>query len=309
MTKTETKPRTAPKSKAPTDEPAGLPPLGAHMSVAGGVDKAIDRARSAGCTALQIFLKNNNQWAGKPLDADVIARWKTEVGRGDLGRPIAHNSYLVNLASPNADALAKSMINMEDDIRRADVLGVPGIVTHPGAHVGEGEAPAIKQIAAQINELFARTDGSKVALYLEVTAGQGSSIGHRFEHLRDIMAGIKDKKRLGVCVDTCHIFAAGYDIRTPETYAATFAEFDKIIGLKWIRAFHVNDSKKDLGSRVDRHEHIGKGKIGETGFACLMRDARFREIPHVLETPKSEDLEEDRMNLATLRRLAEGGDG
>jgi len=291
------------KSEVDTSK-LNLPPLGAHMSVSGGVDKAIDRARSAGCTALQIFLKNNNQWSGKLLDEEVIARWKREVAVGDLGLPIAHNSYLVNLASPDATLMEKSMSNMLDDIRRADVLGVPGIVTHPGAHMGEGEVSAIKRIAAQINELFDMSADSKVCLYLETTAGQGSSVGHRFEHLRDIIAGIKNKKRVGICVDTCHIFAAGYDIRTPETYQASFSEFDRVIGLKWIRAFHVNDSKKDLGSRVDRHDHIGKGKIGESGFASLMQDERFRAIPHLLETPKGDDLAEDRANLATLRRLA-----
>lgn len=282
-----------------------LPPLGAHMSVAGGVDKAIDRARSAGCSALQIFLKNNNQWSGKTLDDEVVGRWKREIAVGDLGLPIAHNSYLVNLASPDPLLMEKSMSNMLDDIRRADALGVPGIVTHPGAHMGEGEVVAIERIAKQINELFDQTADSNVCLYLETTAGQGTSIGHRFAHLRDILAGIKSKKRIGICVDTCHIFAAGYDIRTPATYQASFDEFDRVIGLKWIRAFHVNDSKKDLGSRVDRHDHIGKGKIGETGFALLMQDERFRAIPHLLETPKGEDIAEDRVNLATLRRLAQ----
>ena len=281
-----------------------LPALGAHMSVSGGVDKAIDRARSAGCTALQIFLKNNTQWEGKPLEDEVVARWRSEIVRGDLGRPIAHNSYLVNLASPRADLVKKSAANMLDDLRRAETLGVPGIVTHPGAHMGEGEAKGVERIAKQINILFDRTPGNPTALYLETTAGQGSSIGHRFEHLRDIIALVEDKSRVGVCVDTCHIFAAGYDIRTPETYAATFEEFDRVVGLDLIRAFHVNDSKKDLGTRVDRHTHLGQGFIGEEGFRCLMCDARFASIPHILETPKDETLEEDRMNLATLRRLA-----
>ncbi|MBI3736809.1 deoxyribonuclease IV [Candidatus Sumerlaeota bacterium] len=279
--------------------------MGAHMSVSGGVDQAIDRARSAGCTALQIFLKNNNQWSGKPFEEEVIARWRAEVAKGDLGLPIAHNSYLVNLASPRPELLDKSVANMLDDLRRAETLGVPGIVTHPGAHMGEGETNAIKKIGGQINLLFDQTPGNPAALYLETTAGQGSSVGHRFEHLRDIIALVKEKNRVGVCVDTCHIFAAGYDIRTPEGYAATFEEFDRVIGLDMIRAFHVNDSKKDFGTRVDRHAHIGQGFIGEKGFACLMRDPRFVSIPHILETPKDEKtLEEDRMNLATLRRLA-----
>ncbi len=281
-----------------------LPPLGAHMSVAGGMDLALERARSAGCTAVQVFLKNNNQWMGKPYDEEVLERWRKAVAVGDLGKPIAHNGYLVNLASPKADLLKKSMDNMQDDLKRAEMLGVPGIVTHPGAHLGEGEAKGIRQIAKQINILLDKSAPSRVSIYLETTAGQGSCIGHRFEHIRDIMDGIKDRARIGVCVDTCHIFAAGYDIRTSETYDATFKEFDRVIGLDAIRAFHVNDSKKPLGSRVDRHEHIGKGFIGEEGFRCFMRDARFAKIPHIMETPKDETLEEDRMNLATLRRLA-----
>jgi len=298
-----TAPRKAPSKKKAAEE-ISIPLLGAHMSVAGGVDKAIDRARLAGCTALQIFLKNNNQWKGKPLDEAVVERFRAEVAKGDLGLPIAHNSYLVNLASPKPDLLKLSMENMLDDLKRAETLRVPGIVTHPGAHLGLGEEVAIRQIAAQINILFESTAGDSAAIYLENTAGQGSSIGHRFEHLRDIIDKVKDKKRIGVCLDTCHMFAAGYDFRTAETVAATFAEFDRVVGLKWLRAMHLNDSKKELGSRVDRHTHIGQGFIGEAGFAALMRDPRFSKIPKVLETPKGEDLAEDKMNLATLRRLA-----
>ena len=274
------------------------------MSVAGGVDRAIDRARDAGCTALQIFLKNNNQWRAKPLDEAVIERFRAEIAKGDLGKPIAHASYLLNLASPKKDLVAKSMANLLDDLDRADRLGVVGIVLHPGAHMGRGEETAVRQIARQINIVLDRAGDNPTAIYLESTAGQGSSIGHRFEHLRDIIDLVRDKDRIGVCLDTCHVFAAGYDIRTPETVSAMLRQFDRVVGLKWLRAFHFNDSKKGLGSRVDRHEHIGKGFIGEIGFAALMQHRRIMKIPRILETPKGEDLAEDKKNLATLRRLA-----
>ncbi len=291
-------------SKRKNDLSVPLPPLGAHMSVAGGVDRAIDRARSVGCTALQIFLKNNNQWRGKGLENETIARFRSEIAKGDLGLPIAHNSYLVNLASPRADILEKSMENMRDDLERANILGVPGIVTHPGAHMGTGEGSAVAQIARQINLLLDLTPGNPTAIYLETTAGQGTCVGHRFEHLRDIIGGVEDRDRIGVCLDTCHVFAAGYDIRSTEGVETAFKEFDRVVGLSFLRAFHLNDSKKGLGSRVDRHTHIGQGMIGEAGFVALMKDPRFVGIPHILETPKGEDLAEDRMNLATLRRLA-----
>ena len=274
------------------------------MSVAGGVDRAIDRARDAGCTALQIFLKNNNQWRGKPLAPEAIERYRAEVAKGDLGRPIAHGSYLVNLAGPNPELLKKSMANLLDDLERAEVLGVPGVVLHPGAHMGEGETKAVKQIARQINLLFQKSEGNPTAIYLEATAGQGSAIGYRFEHLRDIIDLVRDKDRIAVCLDTCHIFAAGYDIRTREGAREVMDEFDRVVGLDWLRAFHFNDSKRELGSRVDRHTHIGKGCIGREGFAALMQDRRILHIPRILETPKGDDLAEDRMNLATLRRLA-----
>lgn len=281
-----------------------LPRLGAHESIAGGVDKAIDRAREAGCTALQIFLKNNNQWKGSPLKPEIIERYRAEVAKGDLGLPFAHASYLVNLASTNPDFVEKSIENLADDLERARILGVPGIVMHPGAHMGAGEEAGIRQIAAQLNRLFKLTPGNPAQIWLEGTAGQGSALGYKFEHLRDIIDLVKDKKRLGVCLDTCHVFAAGYDIRTSKAAKAMLDEFDRVVGLEWLRAFHFNDSKKGLGSRVDRHEHIGKGLIGEEGFAALLKDKRILHVPRVLETPKGDDLAEDKMNLATLRRLA-----
>lgn len=281
--------------------------MGAHMSVAGGVDKAIDRARDAGCTALQIFLKNNNQWQGKPIDEEVAERFRTEIAKGDLDRPVAHCSYLVNLASADKALQKKSLENLSDDLVRAERIGVSGIVLHPGSHVGQGEAVGIKRIADQIDRLFDQTDGNPAVIYLETMAGQGSSIGHRFEHLRDIVDRVEDKSRLAVCLDTCHVFAAGYDIRTEEGVEAMLDEFDRVIGLDLLAVMHFNDSKREFGSRVDRHDHIGEGFIGEQGFAAMMRAPRLAAIPRVLETPKGEDLEEDRRNLATLRRLARPG--
>lgn len=274
------------------------------MSVAGGVDRAIDRAREVACTALQIFLKNNNQWRGKPLTDECIARFRREMEAGDLAPVFAHASYLLNLAGSDDGLLEKSRENLLDDLRRAEALGVVGIVIHPGAHLGRGEAAAVAQIAAELNRLFDVTAGSDVQIYLENTAGQGSNVGYRFEHLRDIIEGIEDRGRIGVCLDTCHLFAAGYDLRDRASFRKTLKEFDRVVGLDWLRAMHLNDSKRELGSRVDRHEHIGQGCIGEAGFAAVMTEPRLRRIPHVIETPKGDDTAFDRMNLATLRRLA-----
>jgi len=274
------------------------------MSIAGGVDRAIDRARSAGCTALQIFLKNNNQWRGKPLSPEAIERFRREIAAGDLAPPVAHAGYLVNLAGPRLPLLRRSRENLLDDLLRAEQLGVIGVVLHPGAHLGRGEAPAIHQVADELNRLFDRTSASRVAIYLETTAGQGTSLGYRFEHLRDVIDRVAAQDRVAVCLDTCHVFAAGYDLRNAEAVAATLTGFDRVVGLDRLRFLHFNDSNRELGSRVDRHAHIGQGHIGEPGFAALMREPRLAGLPRVLETPKGEDLAEDRMNLATLRRLA-----
>lgn len=275
------------------------------MSIAGGVDNAVDRARAVGATALQIFLKNNNRWKGKPLDPESADRFRREIEKGDLGVPIAHASYLINLASSDRSLVAKSLDNLADDIERADRLGVAGIVLHPGAHKGDGLGTGIRRIGANLNKLFSRTSSNRAAIYLENTAGQGTSIGFAFEHLRDILDLVQNRDRMGVCLDTCHLFAAGYDIRTKAAYDQTVGEFDRIVGLEWLRALHLNDSKREFGSRRDRHEHIGKGYIGRAGFAALMQDQRLCRLPHVLETPKGEEMEYDRKNLALLRRLAQ----
>jgi deoxyribonuclease-4 len=273
------------------------------MSIAGGTPRAIARARSVNCTAFQLFLKNNNQWRGKALETLEIDEFHTEMAKGDLVPPVAHASYLINLASQKDDISEKSVAAMIDELERARLLGVPGVVLHPGSHLGLGEADGLALIAERINQIFTAAPKNPAAIYLETTAGQGTCLGCRFEHLAEIIDRVEDKTRLGVCMDTCHVFAAGYDVRTAPGVKAMLAEFDRIIGLEWLRAIHTNDSKKGLGSRVDRHTHIGQGEIGEAGFAALLRDERLRAIPFILETPKGDDLAEDVMNLATLRRL------
>jgi deoxyribonuclease-4 len=277
------------------------------MSIAGGVDKAPARAASVGCTAMQIFVKNNNRWEGPPISDESAARFPGELAKAGirLEHVFAHSGYLINLASPKEDVLAKSIVAVEDELRRCGQLALPGLVLHPGAHLGTGRDAGIEQIARHARAAIDATPEVVTRILFETTAGQGTTIGERFEDLRDILAAVDRPDRTGVCLDTCHIFAAGHDIRTPEAYKATMKEFDKVVGLGQIRAFHLNDSKFPLGKRKDRHEHIGQGEIGEEGFRCLLTDKRFAKIPMCLETDKDEKtLDEDRMNLAVLRRLA-----
>ena len=269
-----------------------MPKLGSHMSITGGVDRALERGASIGCASVQIFLKNNMQWAGKALALDEVDRFR----RHRLPA-FAHSSYLINPASLNPVFRSKSISALIDEINRATLLGVPFIVLHPGA---QGDLRAATQ---SLDAVFAATKRSPVKLALETTAGQGSCLGHRFEHLATIIQSSKHPARLAVCVDTCHIFAAGYDIRTLKGYRATVGEMDQTFGADQIVAFHLNDSKKPLGSRVDRHEHIGKGHLGLSAFRNVLRDERWRDLPMVLETPKGPDLAEDIANLRVLRRL------
>lgn len=279
--------------------------LGAHMSISGSMEKAVERGRSIGCTAIQVFLKNNNRWEGKVQTEKEIAAFRAEMAKGDIRAVFGHDSYLINLASPKDDLFEKSIAAMVDEIERATALGVPFIVIHPGSHVGEGKDWGLQRIVSGLNEVFALTPDSDVMIALENTAGQGTNLGYRFEHLADIMAGIKKKKRVGTCVDTCHTFAAGYDLRTKEDYEATIQAFDDVVGLKHLLGLHINDSKKELGSRVDRHEHIGQGHMGLEPFRFVMNDERLADIPKVLETHKGPDMKEDVMNLEVLRGLVE----
>jgi deoxyribonuclease-4 len=254
------------------------------------------------CRTIQIFLKSSNQWKAKPLTEEDKILFQEAQKTSGIHPVVAHDSYLINLASPDSGLYEKSLAAFIEEMERANFLGVPYLVLHPGAHVGSGVEAGIARIAAALNQAFARVD-SPVTILLENTAGQGSGLGYRFEELASIMEKIKEDGRVGICLDTCHAFAAGYDIRTKESYASVMREFDRLIGIKKIRAFHVNDSKKELGSRVDRHAHIGQGFIGLEGFRCLINDKRFMKIPKILETPKGPDLAEDRINLATLRSL------
>jgi deoxyribonuclease-4 len=278
--------------------------IGAHESIAGGTPKAVERGLEAGCRVLQIFVKNNSRWLGKTIETSETREFKRAVRRAGFAHVAAHTSYLINLASPSVELRRQSVAALADEILRCHALGIRDLVLHPGAHCGEGESAGVARIAASLDEAFRRTDETRVRVLLETAAGQGSCVGHRFEHLRDILGAVRTPRRLAVCLDTCHVHAAGYDLTTREGYARTIETFDRTVGLSRLRAIHVNDSKKPRGSRVDRHEHIGKGTIGHRGFRNLMTDPRLVGIPKFLETPKDETLEADRRNLATLRRLA-----
>ena len=277
--------------------------LGAHMSIAGGVHTAVDRATSVGCTALQVFTKNNNQWRGKPNTPEEIEKYRTKIAAAGIAPVVSHDSYLINLCGTNPEILEKSREAFIDELERCEQLGIPLLNFHPGSHLGAGDEEGIKRICESLDIAHEATRGYAVKSVLEATAGQGSNVGYRFEHLRAIIDGVEHPERMAVCIDTCHIFAAGYDIATEKGYEATFAEFDAVVGLDRLVAFHINDSKKGLGSRVDRHEHIGKGAIGLTGFRLLMNDERFARIPKILETPKSDDLHEDVENMNVLKSL------
>ena len=278
--------------------------LGAHMSIRGGVSVAIERACSIGCTAMQIFVKNNMQWFARPLSRAEIRGFLDHVQRRELLSVFGHANYLINLAATNPRFHANSICALAEELIRADQLGLPFLVLHPGAHLGAGEEVGLEKIVGSIDEVFRKIPRLKTKIALEITAGQGSCIGHRFEHLAHIIATVREPERLRVCLDTAHLFAAGYDISSESGVRKTFRQFDRVIGRQRLVAIHVNDSKTPCGSRVDRHEHIGNGQIGLDAFRFIMRSPRFRKIPKVLETPKNKDLREDVMNLKTLRSLA-----
>ncbi len=278
--------------------------IGAHQSIAGGTPRAVERGVAAGCRVLQIFVKNNSRWAGKTIGEAEAWQFRRAARRAGFAHVAAHTSYLINLASPSRQLRRQSVSALADEILRCHALGIHDLVLHPGAHCGEGEAAGVARIAASLDEAFRLTEATRVRVLLETAAGQGTCVGHRFEHLRDILGAARRRRRLGVCFDTCHVHAAGYDLASEEGYAQTFAAFDRTVGLRRLAAIHVNDSKKERGSRVDRHEHIGKGAIGRTGFRNLMTDPRLAAVPKFLETPKDSTLDLDRKNLATLRRLA-----
>jgi deoxyribonuclease-4 len=277
--------------------------LGAHMSIAGGVNLAIERARSINCTAMQMFVKNNMQWFAHPLTREDIRTFLEHQQRSELLSIFAHANYLINLAATNGQFHTNSIRSLSEELVRADQLELPFLVLHPGAHLGAGEEAGLEKIIESINRVLSGLPKIKTRIALETTTGQGSCLGNKFEHLAYIISSVREPKRLCVCLDTAHVFAAGYDIDSETSVRKTFLEFDRVVGLDHLAAIHLNDSKTACGSRVDRHEHIGKGKIGLAAFRFIMRDRRFRKIPKVLETPKGKDLREDVINLKTLRRL------
>lgn len=288
------------------DLPLDRQRFGAHLSVAGGLHNAFDAAVSLGCDCLQIFVKNQRQWSAPPLREDAIEAFRTAQRRTGIGPVVAHASYLLNLASPIAAARKKSVDALVDELQRCEALGVPCLVLHPGAHLGAGEAVGIRRIAASLDRVHRRTDGFASRLLLETTAGQGTTIGHTLEQIGGILDGVKAPERLMVCLDTCHLFAAGCDLADTAEYEHMMDDLAGQVGLERVRCMHMNDSKHPCGSRKDRHEHITKGYLGKQAFAHIVNDRRLAHVPKILETPKGEDgrgTDLDRVNLRRLRRL------
>jgi deoxyribonuclease-4 len=285
-----------------------MPLFGAHMSIAGGYHRALLAAQAYDCDAVQLFTKSSNQWRAKELTDAEVGAFHDTLQQTRLRLLLAHDSYLINLASPDETLYRRSVEAFVVEVQRAERLGLTYLVTHPGAHVGSGEEAGLQRVADALDEVHRRCPGYRVRILLETTAGQGSCLGSRFEHLARILELVAEPDRLGVCLDTCHVFAAGYGLAPKAAYQATMRAFDRLIGLDRLRAFHVNDSAKPQGSRVDRHAHIGRGYLGLEPFRLLVNDPRFRDRPMVLETPKeNQDGEDmDAVNLAMLRSLAHG---
>jgi len=280
--------------------------FGSHLSIAGGLHNALLEAETLRCQTVQIFTKNQQQWKCKPLAADAIKLWKTHCHRLGFTQTVSHDSYLINLASPDDRLWNASIELFVEEISRCEILGIPYLVTHPGAHLGTGEQPGLERVAQALDRAYAGANGAKVITCLEITAGQGSSLGYRLEHLAEIISLSKNPRRLAVCLDTAHLFAAGYDFRG-RRYPAFRKRVDKTVGLSRVKVLHLNDSKKDLASRVDRHDHIGLGKIGRAGFIPIVRDPAFADVPKILETPKAKHPSGrpwDEVNLETLRAMA-----
>jgi deoxyribonuclease-4 len=283
-----------------------MPPLGAHFSTAGGIVNAVRTAVRFECQTLQLFTKNAAQWNAPPLKPDAVKEFRSEAAAAGLVHLTAHDSYLINLAAPGDELFQKSVNAFVIEIERAEELGLEYLVTHPGAHVGSGEEVGLKRAAAGLNEAARRTRGLRVKVLLETTAGQGTCLGWRFEHLARLLEDADEPERFAVCFDTCHVFAGGYDLRTAAATRRTLDEFDAVIGLPHLKLFHLNDSVKGLGSRVDRHAGIGQGEIGEAAFKVISADKRFPSTPMILETPKYDDdgNELDPVNLSRLRVFA-----
>ncbi|MCL5268604.1 MAG: deoxyribonuclease IV [Bacteroidetes bacterium] len=288
--------------KKSSSEPRVL--LGAHMSVAGGLYTAFERAQRVGCNAVQIFTKNSNQWNDPAISSDDVSKYREAENKSKVEIVVSHDSYLINLCSATDILLDKSRKAFAKEIERCAILGIKYMIFHPGAHTVMDRREAVKLVADSLNYAHSSTDGLDVVTLIETTAGQGTTVGSSFGEIAEMISLVKDKKRVGVCMDTCHIFAAGYDIRTDETYKATMNEFERTIGFGLLHTIHLNDAKKPLGSRVDRHEHIDKGQIGKTGFRLIMNDDRISSVPKILETPKGDDgYSMDIVNLELLRSL------
>ncbi len=277
--------------------------FGAHQSIAGGVHKSIERGKQTTCDTIQIFNKSNNQWRAAKFQPDDIDRFFELIEQTGITVATAHTSYLINIASPDEPLNRKSYRSLKEEMERCEILKIPNLVMHPGSHVGSGEETGMNKIAENINLLFSELVNNSVTLLLEATAGQGTNLGYTFEQLAYMIDRVENKDQIGVCLDTCHIFAAGYDLVDLKGYKKTIQSFDEIVGLDRLRIIHVNDSMKELGSKRDRHQHIGQGFIGLDGFRNVVNDRRLKKIPMILETPKGEDLAEDIENLRVLRSL------
>ena len=289
-----------------------MPRLGAHLSIAGGLPRAVDRAEASGCEALQIFTKSAGQWRAREIPDEEVALFRRRVAQTTIGPVVAHNSYLINLAAADRALRRRSIDALGDELDRAESLGLHGLVMHPGSYTSGTEGEGLQLIAEGLAEILGKRPDAKTHVLLEHTAGQGTNLGHRFEHLAEIIDRLGGTRRVGVCLDTCHLIAAGYDISSEDGYQDTFTQFGRIVGFARLEAFHLNDSRKPCGSRVDRHEHIGKGCLGLAPFRRLLNDARFAGLPMLLETPKldtpqsrrASDVDPlDTMNLDRLRRL------
>ena len=289
-----------------------MPRLGAHLSIGGGLPRAVDRAVATRCEALQIFTKSAGQWRARVLPEDEIVLFRRRVADTGIHPVVAHNSYLINIAAAAPALREQSQAALLEEYDRADALGLQGLVMHPGSYTTGSEAEGIRLIASGLRTLLRARPGAAPLILLEHTAGQGTNLGHRFEHLAEILALVDGSPRVGVCLDTCHLLTAGYDICSEQGYVHTFRELDRLVGLDRIKVFHLNDSKKPCGSRVDRHEHIGKGCLGLEPFRRILTDSRFAGLPMLLETPKLDTPESrrksdvdpwDARNLRTLRRL------
>lgn len=279
--------------------------FGAHCSTSGGLSKALERAVSIRADSCQIFVKNNMQWFGKPYQPDELLRYRAQLKQCKVSPVFGHTGYLINLAAAPSDNRDKSIKSLIQEVELANEIGLPYLVLHPGAHLGGGEEKGLERVVAGLDEVLRVTRKARVRIALENTAGQGSCLGCELSHFGWIYEGVSKPERLAICLDTAHLFAAGYDIRTAKGWEAAIAEVDSVVGIDQIVAFHLNDSKTELGSCVDRHAHIGKGHIGLEGFVHIVNDKRFKNHPGCLETPKSDDLHEDVENLQVLRSLVE----